>query len=426
MRLPLEEWVDDSDLPEASQVAFREAVICFKAGAYRASLLFSYLGWNLAIRYRVLSAHRPEGMAPAKWEQIAELLRDDDKWDSKAFDCTQMTDPAPVFGVSKDLRAQVLYWKDRRNDCAHYKLNRIVSSHVEAFWAFIQSNLGRFVPSGGREDLLQKLERHYDANYTAPGSDVAPLVARIPLAVEQHRYSEFFEDVFERFSEEKKGETVLKEAELSDIFHAALRQSDESLADAARKCVGEELWLLSAILRREPGLVLTWSRDRTTIRRIWREMLFEDGHQDLPVYAALLRNGLIPQGELREANEWIAEHLRAGAPRPDEVSALSAAGFFDSFKKLAFENGKLDIFGWGNRNASFIAWYVEAYRIDDVVARSLCSIFGGTYYPFQACAALAQLISKNARKRRELERAARRLDLNVPAVLTQAVDEAGE
>ena len=66
-------------------------------------------------------------------------------WDSSAFDATQQQKPAPIFVVPDDLRRQVEFWKDRRNDCAHSKDNKITPAYVEALHAFIESNLNNIV-----------------------------------------------------------------------------------------------------------------------------------------------------------------------------------------------------------------------------------------------------------------------------------------
>lgn len=417
MRLPVEEWMETSELPEEVRVAFREAVVGFKAGAYRSALLFSYVGWNLAIRHRVLNAQRPERFPEKKWEQIADRLRDDDRWDAQAFETTQMKAPAPIFPVSEDLRTQVRFWKDRRNDCAHFKFNRIGSHHVEAFWSFVQSNLGRFVPAGGEADLLQRLARHYDPNFTPPGADVRPLVDRVPLAVETTRYPQFLSALVRRFSRRTTGAREIGVTELAEIFALLLRGGDPALESAAVEACTKAPSLLTSVLRRDPSLCLRWAADAVVVRRLWRELLFEQGHQDLPIYAALLRNRLIPAEELEEANLWIARRLRGDVPRPEDEPALSQAGFLAALKRIAFEEGQINEFDWGNRNAATVRWYVETYAIDDTVAESICTTFGYPPYPYGGRDALAELFASNRAKLEELEERAEHLDETVPADL---------
>jgi len=123
----------------------------------------SYLGFLTAVRDRLLAApHVPAGVSEGAWDSLRKQLRNDDKWDPTAYDATQAQKPAPYFIVSDNVRSQVEYWKNRRNDCAHAKSNAIEGSHVEMMWLFIQSNLPKFVVNGSRAALLDKLGRHFD------------------------------------------------------------------------------------------------------------------------------------------------------------------------------------------------------------------------------------------------------------------------
>jgi hypothetical protein len=423
MRLPIETWLAESDLPQEAGIAFHESVTCFKAGAYRAALLFGYIGWSLCIRNRILNAQKPSKITAGQWQSIATNLRDDAKWDNQAFDCIQMQRPAPIFTVADDLRTQVRYWRDRRNDCAHFKLNTISSSHVESFWAFVQANLGRFVPFGSEEDLLARFERHFDSNYTAPGTDVRPLVERIPESVESVRLIPFLEAVVQRFSSERGGKTSLRSSELAEIFGSILRTGTPTLTAAAVQVSASHLSLFLALLRQDPASCLNWSTDATLIRRLWRELLFKNGKQDLPVFAALLRNLLIPLAEKADANRHVALRLNGDVPSSDDVSALKDAGFFDAFKAVAFAEMKVNEFGWANLNAAGVRWYVENFPIDSVVGKALCSTFSGSPYPFKARRELRLLMVENQVKRKELEDVATQLNEKFPEALLQGDEE---
>ena len=219
MRLLSEVWVSDQNFPSEAIVSFDEAVKSYKTGAYRAALLFSYVGWGLVIRRRILTAKCPKNMPVEKWNGIQKQLLDDDRWDDKTFECTQMKDsPVPIFLVPDSIREEVKYWKNRRNDCAHFKLNEISSAHVEAFWAFIRSNLPKFVPNGSIEDLIDRISRHFDPNYTPPGSSVQPIINMLPAAVLPTELPRFFNEVGSILSESVNGTTVTKTSELADVI----------------------------------------------------------------------------------------------------------------------------------------------------------------------------------------------------------------
>jgi hypothetical protein len=112
-----------------------------------------------------------------------------------------MKSPAPIFTLSEDLRRQVIYWKDRRNDCAHSRRNEISFSHIEAFWLFLRSNLPKFVVSGSKEGLLNDLRVHFDRSVTPADADYSQIIEQIRYAVETGELEEFFESVHEVFTE---------------------------------------------------------------------------------------------------------------------------------------------------------------------------------------------------------------------------------
>lgn len=43
MKLKIEDWVQNNNFSENINLLFGDAIVCYKAGANRASLLFSYL-----------------------------------------------------------------------------------------------------------------------------------------------------------------------------------------------------------------------------------------------------------------------------------------------------------------------------------------------------------------------------------------------
>ena len=131
MKLPIEKWAEEHELPKEATEALQEACRSFKAGEYSADLLFSYLAWNLVLRRRIMAARCPPGFPQGRWDALQADMTNEDKWDGEVFGSTQTKGPVPIFDVSDDLRTQVRFWKDRRNDCAHLKDNRIDDPHVE-------------------------------------------------------------------------------------------------------------------------------------------------------------------------------------------------------------------------------------------------------------------------------------------------------
>jgi hypothetical protein len=133
MKLQLEQWLDDQTLSNESWSCFKESFICYKVGAYKAGLLFGYLGFLTTIRDRILQSRPPQGIPEDRWTNMQNNVSNHALWDGATFDATQQENPAPVFGIDKELRDQVKYWKDRRNDCAHSKQNQSSPPIARAF-----------------------------------------------------------------------------------------------------------------------------------------------------------------------------------------------------------------------------------------------------------------------------------------------------
>jgi hypothetical protein len=420
MRLPLEHWLAEASLPEEANVAFLEAARCYKSAAYRAALLFSYLGWGLTIRHRVLLARCPAGINATQWLGFGEKLRSDDRWEPQVFDCIQMTQPASIFDVSEDLRQQVKYWRDRRNDCAHFKPNEIAAPHVEAFWLFVRSNMTKFVPRGTRAALIEEIRTFFDANRTPPDSDVRPLAKQITQGIEAGHATSFFRDVVEEFHIGQLG-SLSEPAKLFEGIFAV----NSSLGGPLSDYLATETGLLVPLLRQNPGRVLNWTANRELIRRLWRELLFSFGHQDLPVYAALLRNGLIPPSEIDEANSWIVTKLNGDIPTGGDLEVLLGSSFVSQFARYAFDESKIDEFAWGNRNAKTIRWYVETFPITPDGARLICQAFASPPFPYEVRDALGSLLELNEIKRQELESQASKAGVTVPVNILTAAKPTG-
>jgi hypothetical protein len=408
MKTLLTKIQDTFPLPEETVVPFREAETCYRAGAYRAALLFSYIGWGLTLRSRLLRAACPAGIPLEQWQKHLANLRRDEQWDHEVFDLTQRQKPAPVFLVSEDLRHQVRYWKDRRNDCAHFKANEIDHSHVESFWNFIFSNMGKFVPNGSAAALLNEIVLYFDPNFTPPNTPLDPIIERIPHCVERDELSKFFEDLVEKIS---------SSSDTARVFDALIRITNNYTVNTVRNFLVSHKHFLS-LLRNFPQHVILLDQNPELVRCLWRKHLFSRyHHNDLKVFAALLRANMIPQEEIAEANDKAVTELTGNIPSLVDKQTLDQYGFFAVFSERAFTDGLLDDFGWGNINAKLVCWYLGSYPIPVEAVRSICSIFTRTYFPRKACDRLTELFKDNLIKRHEFEKIAQQEQLALPEAI---------
>ncbi len=201
MQIPFEQWLLTKHISDGAKQLFDEAFTCYRASAYRASLLFSYLGFQTILKDRIINAKSPDLIPLTLWQDFQRNLLDDDKWEPTLVEMVKRKKPGQVFIISDDVIRQYEYWKDRRNDCAHAKGNIITIAHVEAFWNFLESNFLRFSVNGGKDAILEKVAIYLDRNLTPRDSDYSNIIKEIPSAVDNKDYDEFLGDLYKMFNE---------------------------------------------------------------------------------------------------------------------------------------------------------------------------------------------------------------------------------
>ena len=195
MRIYFQDWIYTQNLPNRSLDLFEEAILCYRATAYKGALLFSFLGFQNVIRERILNSNIPHNATEyeRKWIEIQGKLRDEDQSDTQIIDCIRMQKPFNVFSISDDIRNQYMYWKNRRNDCAHGKENIIKETHVENFWLFIESNLVKFNVNGSSTFLKDKVKKHFNIMITPKGTNPNNIISEIPSSLKPEEFKTFLD-----------------------------------------------------------------------------------------------------------------------------------------------------------------------------------------------------------------------------------------
>ncbi len=190
MKLQIEIWVLEKSYTNNISKLFNESVICYRNGAYRASLIFSYIGFLTIIKETIVKAKRPAAFTEPEWKNLISNINNDELWEKEVYEALIRVNK-PIFPLNDDLKLQLRYWKDRRNDCAHFKSNEIESQHTEAFWSFIKSNVPKMTVEGGMETLLNKFNEHFDNTKTPPDADFTHLAKEIEVSVQKNELKDF-------------------------------------------------------------------------------------------------------------------------------------------------------------------------------------------------------------------------------------------
>jgi hypothetical protein len=386
MKLHIEQWIESIDFSENIKILFKDSIICYKSGANRASLLFSYLAFMTILKERIIGGAKPNLFPQGEWDLIISKLQNEDLWEASIFDSTQQKEKIdqttkartkdPVFNINDNLRIQIKYWKDRRNDCAHYKDNIIDTYHVESFWAFIESNLSKITIEGGMQSLLNKIHRHFDPTFTPPNKEITELVKEIESSVESVKMKNFWELLLvdNNWTHElspSKQKLINKSLEVNSDF------VNQSLIEILKSNQN----YLNDFLSNQPEEILRFNFSKEEVRKFWKTQL-KRCDNILGIYTSFLRNGLIPKNEVTEANKVVINLLREYSPSDIEQQILKSHKFLDAFKSEIIENSNFIGFKsylWVNEKADIIAGFIEHFPADKDIISKLCVHYASNY-----------------------------------------------
>lgn len=392
MKVPFEDWLIRQKVSLQASELLKEAILCYKSSAYRASLLFSYLTFQTILKDRILEAKKPNAIPQPLWDSIQKDLFNDDIWESKLLETVNRKQPAEIFILSEGVRKQYEYWKDRRNDCAHAKGNQISYQHVEVFWLFIESNLAKFVVNGGKESLLEEIKVHFDWNLTPRNADYTELIELIPGVVEKLDHNDFLQNIYDYFND--KGITTV---DTVINFWVSLLKIDGEFSNSVVKFLMDKDSFILELFMAEPNLVVYFRNETQLLRSLWKDK-FWNSYKVYPLFITMLRNKLIPQEELREAIEAVSNTVSdSHFSRVEQVDVVSLqeSGFFEVFVDLAFgNNSKINNFDWARENKNIICLYLKLYGLNSDIVSSLNATFNARHTPWKLGDAIEELFEE--------------------------------
>lgn len=393
MRLRFEKWYEEKINGDAKEL-FNESCLCYKVGAYRATFLMSYLGFQSVLKERMLKKPKaPNGLSQRYWDTIQNKLRDDKTWDDTVFEAVDKNQPASPFLINDDLRKQYRYFRCIRNDCAHAKSNIISYPHVESLWLFIESNYNKFVVNGGRDGLLERISIHYNPTYTKPGSDISPIIEDISTSMNVTEIPLFLKDVHELLEDKSLIYTSFEDEEFSDFWKKIVFSSDEELVEAMIIFVKGDWDIFLNFINRYPYKlidILLSSTDQFK-REFWNEKIFNmSSFWHLNVWDILkrvLESNIVPKDELNKFIKKASNKFKEVPPK-EYLEFFRTVGYLDELKRMHFECGNnfnspggID---YANRNWTSISPLIENIELDyDIVSqlnKAFMSASYGIYY----------------------------------------------
>tara|TARA_R110001592_G_scaffold33835_5_gene116850 strand:- start:1821 stop:3080 length:1260 start_codon:yes stop_codon:yes gene_type:complete len=415
MKLEIENWIISKHYSTNVKRLFSESVICYRNEAYRASLLFSYIGFLTIIKQVLINSKRPSNFTEPEWTSQIKKINDDELWEKEVYEMLIRT-KKPIFQLRDDLRLQLKYWKDRRNDCAHFKSNEIESHHTESFWSFMKSNIQKMTVEGGKESLLNKFDDHFDDTKTPPNKDFSYLVKEIASSVSTTDYDDFFRELKSRINGKRwwygASDTYNVFAKILDISEPEIQ---EALIEFLKK-ENRDIHLINA----HPNKISRFNYSNKDIRSIWKTKLSSKSMNMNPlrIYSALLRESLIPKGEIEEGNEALFEYYEQTnnrfLPESIDIDTLKANGFFQTIRRIAIHENGLKKFMWVNSKCDLIISFIENEQLTKEVVESISKMAVNSNPSQWLVRELISTFSKIPEKKKEFQSIANTNGISLP------------
>lgn len=301
-----------------------DAIRCYRNGIARPALMLSYIAFIQAVSDNLLKSDMPKGFNEPRWKACMSKLRQENAWDEQVISCIKCRDNPPYFELTDSLRDDVCFWRNRRNDCAHYKDSEITLSHVAAFWVFIMDNYNKFTPIGSLMQSVNDYKRHYNVSITPKGTSTEVIFKRLCLAIKT-------EDDLLLFL--KETDSCMEYEEQAQLLHDLLmdeRHKSKVISLLTVKLKRVKMYL--ALKPADVSVVLGNNPEMT--RKFWYEdfMLFASCAN---VYVEMLRAKMIPQGEIKESLDMFLKHEYKRSAfyldNPEDFNVLKENGLYDIF-----------------------------------------------------------------------------------------------
>ncbi|MGF9814312.1 hypothetical protein [Bacillus toyonensis] len=427
MILPIEKWMVEQDFPVEVTNLLDEGCTCYKAGAYRAGLLFSYLGFEKIIKNRLLDARCPDNVPEGAWASIRRDVNNDAKWEETVFDTITGYSNNPIFlqdnKKREEMNRHLSYWRDRRNDAAHAKENEINYAHVESFWTFMQSYLPKLVVRGSRTAILDSIEKHFDHRFTPENTDFSHIIQQIKHSLYGDDLISFYQEVKLIFEDQDPFFMIFENKDINK-FWDELSKLGEPFTTALLRFLKDEnsFDVFNAFISEYTQRIALFHEDKQFVYNLWYDKM-KEFNNPYKLLAVLLRNNLVEEKNKRTAFKKLILNLNNMIPSHDlDYNTLIENGYLTVFKEHVFtmNDGKGVLaknHKWGNKNIDPIRHYISNNVLDEQVIRCLCELFQSPPYPDKLRASLNELFSSKEELKQEFIKIAQELGITPPAKL---------
>lgn len=379
----LEKWLNKNRELLSEQVIglFEDSIACYHANIVRPAYILSYQAMMVHLKNVIINSTTPPAFPPREWQAIINELNNDTKWEARVFTCTQQKNDAStgklsVLNIPNDIRPRFSFWRDVRNDCAHYKASNVIKAHVLALWSFIEQYLLTFTVEGGKSTLLGIFDDFFNTAKTAPNADIRPLVEKISTMVRQDELQSFFPEY----------QTVVLKYNPIGIEKAYKDILDNSRDMVVKKelisYIQKEKALMQAMIRIYPEMVLDLYTDPVTIRELWYKD-FSYLANSSKIFVLLLSSGRIPSDQIEEActrvlSIYYTNNTYIQCLTNEEVNILKTHRYLNYFISTYMSTEMINNsakFGELCYKTDFYISHIQYIDIDETLIRKLIELF---------------------------------------------------
>ncbi|MDT8980003.1 hypothetical protein RQP50_27615 [Paenibacillus sp. chi10] len=411
MEINFEQWIKRQDISEEAKMLFDDAVKCYRIGVYRPAFLMSYLGFMKALRDRLLKSPKPHLIHENHWPKVLNDLKDEKLWEERVFTCIEEKEkekkgpngekPPPVskvFLVSNDIIEDMPHWRKIRNTCAHAKDSIINHSQVEEFWSFVQSHLSKFIVNGGKQWLLEQIDKHFDPKYKKPNSAFDYLIEKIPNVVRSSEIPELLTEIYKEHIDLTFDDDHIKNRFWKEIFNC----TDQNVYEAFHTFVTSEHIIFSEFMEAFPEKLMMFSENEELMRYFWHHSLFENIGNFLDCFwilaTTLIENEVIQdEEEKRDFVQKLATKIHPlGIPNDKQIRLFDQYGFFEPVKSH-FNSLTVQYRGYDNANSKsfYLIYYLKYKALDSEIVKILNSLFRAGYHFGRFYNGLSEFIDSN-------------------------------
>ena len=337
-------------------------------------------------RRLIQTAKMPVGFDATKWKVMQLNLGKDKEWEEEVNNAIRKqpnpkaTPPEPaILCMADSLRKDFDFWRNRRNDCAHYKEYDVNDSQVLALYSFLTQYLLKISVEGGMMTLLNEFKDACDPVKTSPKTSLQPLVDKILTMVSPEEMDDFFGNLEGAMGYRFNGRY---EQTMANI----IKGGNEQLKGYAVKYVRSSKYEQTSLINSHPDLV-GHLVDKTESREFWMKSL-KGCRNRVAVLAEMLMIGLIDPQEKEEAMKKVIEHSYEENEGINEITenellTLKCARFFYTLKEKYFNSDYTSKYAkeCGKYKYNFFIGYMAHLPVDKEWIETLVDIFSQTVYP---------------------------------------------